>query len=55
MQRGRVPIVVGGTGLYLRWLIEGRHSTPKSEPALADKAQAAIDKASLSPRKPYLH
>lgn len=43
MQRGRVPIVVGGTGLYLRWLIEGRPKTPKSDPDLAAQTQATLD------------
>lgn len=42
VQRGRVPIVVGGTGLYLRWLIQGRPTTPKSDAASAEKAQAAL-------------
>ncbi|DBA85626.1 TPA: hypothetical protein ACH3X1_005203 [Trebouxia sp. C0004] len=43
LQRGRVPIVVGGTGLYLRWLVHGRPRTPKSEPVMAARAQEALD------------
>ncbi len=43
VQRGRVPIVVGGTGLYLRWLVHGRPQTPKSEPWMAARAQEALD------------
>lgn len=43
VQRGRVPIVVGGTGLYLRWLVHGRPHTPKSEPLMAARAQDALD------------
>lgn len=42
LQRGRVPIVVGGTGLYLRWLVHGRPQTPKSEPMMAARAQEAL-------------
>ena len=42
VQRGRVPIVVGGTGLYLRWLVHGRPQTPKSEPMMAARAQEAL-------------
>ena len=42
VQRGKVPIVVGGTGLYLRWLVHGRPQTPKSEPWMAARAQEAL-------------
>ena len=37
-----MPIVVGGTGLYLRWLVHGRPQTPKSEPMMAARAQEAL-------------
>lgn len=30
LSRGKVPIVVGGTGFYLRWFIHGKPSTPIS-------------------------
>lgn len=30
VQRGKVPIVVGGTGFYLRWYVHGRPQTPAS-------------------------
>ncbi|TVU27129.1 hypothetical protein EJB05_29709, partial [Eragrostis curvula] len=30
LERGRVPIVAGGTGLYLRWYIYGKPSVPQS-------------------------
>ena len=33
LRRGKTPIVVGGTGLYLRWFIHGRPTTPRSSPA----------------------
>lgn len=30
LQRRKVPIVVGGTGFYLRWYVHGRPQTPAS-------------------------
>lgn len=30
--RGKTPIVCGGTGLYLRWLVQGRPNTPMATP-----------------------
>ena len=45
LSRGKTPIVVGGTGLYLRWLVHGRPSTkPSSEKGRA-WAQRAFDDA----------
>ena len=41
--RGKTPVVVGGTGMYLRWLVEGKPPTPPSDPAAAAAARAAID------------
>ncbi|CAH8370566.1 unnamed protein product [Eruca vesicaria subsp. sativa] len=32
LSRGRVPIVTGGTGLYLRWFIYGKPDVPKPSP-----------------------
>ncbi len=49
VQRGNVPIVVGGTGLYLRWLVHGRPRTPKSEPMMAARAQQALDQVLTVP------
>ena len=46
LQRGNVPIVVGGTGLYLRWFVHGRPSTPRSDDAMAAAAQAVLDQVS---------
>jgi hypothetical protein len=43
LQRGRTPIVVGGTGFYLRWFVLGRPSTPASSPQSESKAQARLD------------
>ena len=38
VQRGKTPIVVGGTGFYLRWFILGKPTTPAASPA----SEAAI-------------
>ncbi|XP_023636458.1 tRNA dimethylallyltransferase 9 isoform X2 [Capsella rubella] len=32
LNRGRVPIVTGGTGLYLRWFIYGKPDVPRPSP-----------------------
>jgi tRNA A37 N6-isopentenylltransferase MiaA len=42
LQRGKVPIVAGGTGFYLRWFIHGRPSTPASNPEAAAQALELI-------------
>ena len=38
--KGRLPIVVGGTGLYLRALMEGLSPVPAVPPEIRDKARA---------------
>ncbi|KAB5521293.1 hypothetical protein DKX38_025612 [Salix brachista] len=35
LKSGRVPIVTGGTGLYLRWFIYGKPDVPKASPEVA--------------------
>jgi len=45
MQRGKVPIVAGGTGFYLRWFTYGKPSTPASSPETAAKALELIGEA----------
>ena len=40
-----MPIVVGGTGLYLRWLVGGKPATPPSDPEAAAAAKAAVKAA----------
>jgi tRNA dimethylallyltransferase len=42
-QRGKVPIVAGGTGFYLRWFIYGKPRTPESTPEGAAAAQRTLD------------
>lgn len=41
--RGKLPIVVGGTGFYIQWLIYGRPGAPPPTPEAACAAQAEID------------
>jgi tRNA dimethylallyltransferase len=36
-QRGRLPIIAGGTGLYLRALIDGLFPAPPQQPGLRDR------------------
>ncbi|KAL1189162.1 tRNA dimethylallyltransferase 9 [Cardamine amara subsp. amara] len=38
LNRGRVPIVTGGTGLYLRWFIYGKPAVPKPSPEVIAEA-----------------
>jgi tRNA dimethylallyltransferase len=45
LQRGKTPIVVGGTGFYLRWFIYGKAATPPSNPEAAAKARALVEQA----------
>ncbi len=40
--RGAAPIVVGGTGLYLRGLLKGVVEAPARDPALRDRLRAMI-------------
>lgn len=41
-QEGKVPIVVGGTGLYLRALFEGLDRLPPRDPKVRNKLEAQI-------------
>ena len=41
-RRGKTPVVVGGTGMYLRWLIEGKPDTPPSSPEASALARATL-------------
>ena len=38
--RGRLPAVVGGTGLYVRALLKGLHPAPPADPALRGELEA---------------
>ncbi|CAI9290744.1 unnamed protein product [Lactuca saligna] len=39
LSRGHVPIVTGGTGLYLRWFIYGKPAVPKATPEITLELQ----------------
>lgn len=45
LSRGKTPIVVGGTGFYLRWYILGKPSTPPASKDSEAAAEAALGKA----------
>lgn len=42
--RGRLPIVVGGTGLYIDSLVSGRDFAPDTDPELRDALSAEYDR-----------
>lgn len=50
-QRGRTPIVVGGTGFYLRWYVHGKPSTPRSTSASAAAAELALERVRPRPQQ----
>ena len=43
IRRGKTPIVVGGTGFYLRWLVSGRPNTPMSTKESEARMRAALE------------
>jgi tRNA dimethylallyltransferase len=45
--RGRVPIVVGGTGLYLRGLLRGIIPAPERDPELRERLRRIADRGGL--------
>jgi tRNA dimethylallyltransferase len=40
--RGRTPILVGGTGFYLDWILYGRPSAPATDPAVLAAVEAEL-------------
>ncbi|KAF2287338.1 hypothetical protein GH714_039669 [Hevea brasiliensis] len=42
LDNGRVPVVAGGTGLYLRWFIYGKPDVPKASPDIASEAYSEL-------------
>ncbi|XP_057460979.1 tRNA dimethylallyltransferase 9 [Actinidia eriantha] len=42
LNNGRVPIVTGGTGLYLRWYIYGKPDVPKASPEIASEVSSEL-------------
>ncbi|GIL44876.1 hypothetical protein Vafri_2332 [Volvox africanus] len=45
VKRGGVPLVVGGTGLYLRWLVVGKGGAPRATPEVLAAVEAALETA----------
>lgn len=41
--RGKVPILVGGTGFYMDWLVRGRPSAPPTDPVVAEQVQVELE------------
>ncbi|KAL8032034.1 hypothetical protein ABFS82_13G068100 [Erythranthe guttata] len=42
LSRGRIPIVTGGTGLYLRWFIYGKPDVPKASPEITFEVHSEL-------------
>ncbi|XAR56484.1 tRNA dimethylallyltransferase [Bertholletia excelsa] len=42
LNNGRVPIVTGGTGLYLRWYIYGKPDVPKASPEVTSAVYSEL-------------
>jgi len=40
--RGKLPVVCGGTPLYLQWLVHGPPDAPESNPQMAKSAAEAL-------------
>ncbi|XP_038689604.1 tRNA dimethylallyltransferase 9 isoform X1 [Tripterygium wilfordii] len=43
LDNGRVPIVAGGTGLYLRWFMYGKPDVPKASPEIASEVHRELE------------
>ena len=43
-ERGRLPVLVGGTGLYVRSLLKGLKPAPPADPALRQELEAYTDR-----------
>lgn len=50
-ERGRLPVLVGGTGLYLRGLLRGVAEAPRRSPRLRARLQTLADRRGV----PWLH
>lgn len=42
LARGRVPVLVGGTSMYLQWLVGGRPTAPKADPETAERVRLQL-------------
>ncbi|MBN2574233.1 MAG: tRNA (adenosine(37)-N6)-dimethylallyltransferase MiaA [Deltaproteobacteria bacterium] len=53
--RGRLPIIVGGTGLYYRALVKGLFVAPKADPAIRARHQAEAKEMGIAVLLERLH
>lgn len=53
IRRGRVPIVVGGTGLYLRWFLYGKPDTPRATPEIVASVEKEVKMATEGSEDPW--
>lgn len=42
LSRGKTPVLVGGTSMYLRWFVNGRPTAPRADPAVSAAAHEAL-------------
>jgi len=47
-RRGRIPLLVGGTGLYFRVLESGISELPQGDPALRERLEVELEKTGLA-------
>ncbi len=47
-KRGKIPIIVGGTGFYLKVLMEGLNDIPKIPPEIREKGRLLLQEKGLS-------
>lgn len=47
LARGRIPLVVGGSGLYVRSLVDGLFEGPGADPEFRDALQARLERGEL--------
>ena len=42
LSRNKVPVLVGGTSMYMRWLARGRPEAPKADPIIVDEVRGLL-------------
>ena len=42
LERGKVPVLVGGTSMYLRWLVRGRPEAPKADAEVTERVRSQL-------------
>ena len=46
LNRGKVPVVVGGSTMWIQWLVHGMPDAPKADPSIVRQAEALLKEAS---------